>query len=175
MKELKFLFVGACKDPSFKRLEQEYLTKIRRYVQAQVTLIKDSCQKDPTLKKKQETEAILKNVRPGDVLVLCDERGRALDSHAFAGRLNDWQVAAQRVVFVVGGAYGFDDLATGRGGEGTTGRRDAQSQSRPPANLQGQFLLRLSDMTLPHELARVVLMEQVYRGLTILKGQRYHH
>ena len=75
-----------------------------------------------------------------------------MDSRAFAAALDRWRQAGRDLAFVVGGAYGLDE------------------------SLQQQCdeIIRLSDMTLPHELARLVLLEQIYRGNTILKGEPYH-
>lgn len=172
MKQVNFLFVGSPKDPSYKNLEQDYLKKISRYFDATITAIKDSPEKNTSLKQKKETDALFDKIQQGDVVVMCDERGTSLDSIQFAKKLEQWQVAGQRVVFVVGGAFGLGDLGTWRGGDwGTGGLGDLEKKF----NSSGRFLLKLSDMTLPHELARVVLLEQVYRGLTILKGEKYHH
>ena len=78
--------------------------------------------------------------------------GRSEDSARFAGRVAGWQRAARDVALLIGGAFGLDPAVLGQ--------CDAQ--------------LSLSPLTLPHELARLVLLEQLYRAGTILKGEPYH-
>ncbi len=91
--------------------------------------------------------------RPGQVLVLLDARGRQLSSEEFAAFLRRHQEGGtQALLFAVGAADGFSEAT-----------RQAAA-----------FQLSLGKMTLPHELARVVLLEQLYRGFTILKGHPYH-
>ena len=89
---------------------------------------------------------------PGGVIVALDAAGRAFDSEAFAARLRTWSEAGQ-VTFVVGGSLGLADEVKGSARE----------------------LLSLSPLTLPHQLARVVLAEQLFRALKILRGETYHH
>lgn len=101
----------------------------------------------------REGERILKQIGPGDKVVLLDGQGRGMTSEAFAAFL-ERQLASGRgkPTFVIGGAEGVSQAV-----------RDRADQ-----------VLSLSTMTLPHELARLVLLEQLYRGFTILKGKRYH-
>jgi 23S rRNA (pseudouridine1915-N3)-methyltransferase len=98
-------------------------------------------------------------VRTGPLLVLLDERGRAMGSEAFAAWLGrERDDGRQLVIFAVGPADGWSALGT-------------EQRARPPA---GATILSLGPMTLAHELARVVVCEQVYRALTILRGHPYH-
>lgn len=153
MKNLDFIFVGAAKDKNFYALETSYHEKIKKYVTSQLNTIKDSAEKNIQVKKNKETDAISKQIKSSDVLILCDERGKNLDSEIFAKKISTWQIQGQRVVFIVGGAFGMTEDFLRR----------------------ASFTLKLSDFTFPHELARVVLLEQVYRALTIQAGQKYHH
>lgn len=116
--------------------------------------------KDQSSDQKKESAALLealekrKFLQDGKVRVLLlDERGKSFTSREFSAFLGSARdQGTQRFVFVVGGAYGF------------------------PAGLRERFsLISLSKMTFPHDLARLVLAEQVYRGLQILKGSAYHH
>ncbi|MFZ9190065.1 MAG: 23S rRNA (pseudouridine(1915)-N(3))-methyltransferase RlmH, partial [Schleiferiaceae bacterium] len=93
-------------------------------------------------------------LKPGDLLVLLDERGQHLKSMEFADRLQKWMNSGpKRLVFAVGDAYGFD------------------SEFRAMA----QFELALSHMTFPHDLVRVLFSEQLYRAFSILRNEPYHH
>ena len=154
MKLLQFIFVGATRDKNLHVLEEHYLGRITQHHRdSKCRILKDSMQRDHKLRTARESADILAEIKPGTMAVICDERGKSLDSKAFSGKLSHWLDVSQQVVFVVGGAYGFDDVVRQRAG----------------------FLLKLSDFTMPHELARVVLLEQVYRAFTILSGKGYHH
>jgi 23S rRNA (pseudouridine1915-N3)-methyltransferase len=85
-------------------------------------------------------------------LIVCDERGQRLDSEAFARLLQDARERARDIAFLIGGAYGLDPALAGR-----AARR-----------------LALAPWTLPHEMARLVLAEQIYRAGTIVRGEPYH-
>lgn len=113
-----------------------------------------SKQKDPTKQLQEESNTILKKLEKlqGKVWVL-DERGEALSSPVFASALEKLSDLGESVIFVLGGAYGLNDAV-----------RSCADR-----------LLRLSDMVLPHELCRVVLLEQIYRAGQIQKGTGYHH
>lgn len=86
-------------------------------------------------------------------LVVMDEQGKEMNSKDFAKFLEDFKDSGQTVNFVVGGAYGFSN------------------QFKKKANL----LLSLSKMTFTHQMARLFLIEQIYRGLSIIAGKEYHH
>ena len=104
--------------------------------------------------KEREGELILKKLKPGDRLILLDEKGRRLTSVAWAshiGRMID--TGCKSTVFVIGGAYGFSDRV-----------REAASE-----------MLSLSDMTFSHQIIRLFFEEQLYRAMTILKGEPYHN
>ena len=99
-----------------------------------------------------EAERLLKQLQPRDVLVPVDERGESPDSHALAAMVSALNLEGT-VVFVVGGAYGLD----------------------ASVRKQARHTLRLSNLVMNHEVARVVLYEQLYRAITLLEGIPYHH
>ena len=104
--------------------------------------------------KKKETESILKRVGEKDFLILLDEKGKEMISVGFAEVLKHHQNSSTKnLVFAIGGAYGFS----------------AEVYAR--SNLK----MALSKMTFPHQLVRVIFLEQLYRAFTILKGEKYHH
>ena len=98
----------------------------------------------------KDDAAAIKRIPDGAYVVLLDERGKTRDSVAFAKFLDERRLDGRTLCFVVGGAYGL---------------------SLPGADATISF----GPMTLPHQLARVVLLEQLYRGLSILAGSPYHH
>lgn len=102
----------------------------------------------------KEASLIAKHVQPGEFLVLLDEHGREFSSQGFAGFLQkQFQSGAKNLVFVIGGPYGFDDSL------------------KKSANM----LLSLSKMTYSHQMVRLFFAEQLYRAMTIIRGESYHH
>jgi 23S rRNA (pseudouridine1915-N3)-methyltransferase len=141
---LKVAWIGKTKEPAIQSLTDEYMKRLSRYAEAEGALLKDEA-------------AILKlctrDARPRYTLVLLDGGGKQLSSEELAKFLGDYQDRNPLpLVFAVGGADGFSD------------------QARQAATL----VLSLGKMTLAHELARVVLLEQLYRAFTILKSHPYH-
>ena len=100
--------------------------------------------------KAKEAEAVLAALLPGEQLVVMAEEGQTFDSPAFAERLEG--SGSERLVFVIGGAEGID----------------------PALKARASWKLSLSPMTFPHELARLLLLEQLYRALSIQQGGPYH-
>jgi len=143
--KLRVLWVGKTKEPAIQSLTAEYLKRLGRYGAVESQEYADE-------------EALLKAVekaggRTRPTFVMLDQRGRQFTSEEFAELLRDQQDrGTQTLVFAVGPADGFSN------------------QSRGAADL----VLSFGKMTLAHELARVVLLEQLYRGFTILKGHPYH-
>lgn len=142
--KLKVAWIGKSKEPAIQALTDDYLNRLRRYAEADGVALKD----EAALLKLCAREA-----RPRHSLVLLDIRGRQLSSEEFARWLGDYQDRqALPLLFAVGPADGFSD------------------EARQSATL----VLSLGAMTVAHELARVVLLEQLYRAFTILKGHPYH-
>lgn len=143
--KIKIAWIGKTKQPEIEGLTQEYLRRLRHYADVEGSVLKD----ESALLKLCSREA--RPVRY--VLVLLDGRGKQLSSEEFARWLNDYQERnPSPLLFAVGPADGFSE------------------ETRRAASL----ILSLGKMTLAHELARVVLLEQVYRAFTILKGHPYH-
>ena len=103
---------------------------------------------------KKEGELILKQIQSSDYLVLLDDKGKDFTSPKFAQKLQQWMLSGKkRLVFVVGGAYGFSEEVYQRGNE----------------------KISLSKMTFSHQMVRLFFVEQIYRGYTILNNEPYHH
>ena len=102
--------------------------------------------------RKQEGERLLDRITPGSRVILCDVGGDALDSAAFATLMQQQRERAQDLAIIIGGAHGVDEAV----------RERAQQR------------IALAPWTLPHELARLVLAEQLYRAGTITRGEPYH-
>lgn len=143
--KLKLAWIGKTKNPAIQSLTNDYLKRIQRYTDAEGVSLPD----EASLLKLREKSG----TRPAHTLVLLDSRGRQLSSEEFAAFLQSHQDRnPQPLVLAIGSADGFSD-ATRKAAAAT---------------------LSLGKMTLAHELARIVLLEQVYRAFTILKGHPYH-
>jgi 23S rRNA (pseudouridine1915-N3)-methyltransferase len=143
--KLKLAWIGKTKNPAIQSLTDDYLKRIQRYTDAEGVSLPD----EASLLKLREKSGM----RPAHTLVLLDSRGRQLSSEEFAAFLQSHQDRnPQPLVLAIGSADGFSDAA-----------RKAAAAT-----------FSLGKMTLAHELARIVLLEQVYRAFTILKGHPYH-
>ncbi len=156
---MKVLFwrIGKTTPGFFARAEEEYTQRLKRYLPFETVLIQDvrkAKNLPPEVVKEREGEAVVKLLKPGDELILLDERGKTFTSLAFAkwmeSRLSS---SARRLIFLVGGAYGFSD-----------GLRRRASAA-----------ISLSNMTFSHQLVRPVFLEQLYRAMTILNNEPYHN
>lgn len=157
MQGITLLVVGETDSAQVQSLIQEYLKRANRFtpfVVETIPAIKLS-KKDSKDKQKQlEGEAILRAIGPQDEPVLLDERGKEYSSREFATFLNKkMQTTPRRLMFIIGGAYGFSDEVYAR----AAGK------------------ISLSRMTMNHQLVRLFAVEQVYRALTILNNHPYHH
>jgi 23S rRNA (pseudouridine1915-N3)-methyltransferase len=146
--KLKIAWIGKTKDPAIEALTAEYLKRISRYTLVEGTALRDEAALLEMCGRASDAKSAAKST-----LVLMDSRGKELSSEQFAKFVGDYQDRNPLpLVLAIGGADGFTDAA----------RSVAQQ------------ILSLGKMTLAHELARVVLLEQVYRAFTILKGHPYH-
>jgi 23S rRNA (pseudouridine1915-N3)-methyltransferase len=149
--KIKIAWVGKTKEPAIQTLTDEYLKRISRYVPVEGIPLRDeqalitSCGGLPAKAGKRNNTK--------STLVLMESRGKQLSSEEFARFLGDYQDRNPLpLLFAVGPADGFSEAA----------------------RATAQHTLSLGKITLAHELARVVLLEQVYRAFTILKGHPYH-
>lgn len=147
--KIKVAWIGKTKEPAIAALTDEYLKRIARYVPAEGVSLRD----EAALLRLCGAGAASAKSGAKSTLVLMDSRGKEFSSEQFAKFLGDYQDRNPLpLVFAVGGADGFSD----------------------EARAAAQYTISLGKMTLAHELARVVLLEQVYRAFTILKGHPYH-
>jgi 23S rRNA (pseudouridine1915-N3)-methyltransferase len=150
--KIKVAWIGKTKEAAIQSLTEEYVKRISRYTRVEAGQLRDEA-------------AVLQMAECGSgnaskagsaeksTLVLMDSRGKELSSEEWAGFLADYQERNPLpLVFAIGPADGFSDAALKK----------------------AQQTISLGKMTLPHELARVVLLEQLYRAFTILKGHPYH-
>ena len=151
------IVVGKTTDKRFEAITQEYIERIRHYIPFTVEVIpelKNTKGLSQDEQKKREGELIQKNLQPGDYVVLLDEHGSERSSMDFASWIQKKMAAGpKRLVFIVGGPYGFSNAIHQKGNEE----------------------ISLSRMTLSHQMIRMFFVEQIYRAMTILNGEPYHH
>lgn len=156
MPGLRVVWVGRSAQPFVEQAVAFYRERIAPYQALELVEVRAASHsgRDSARALQREGEAILKRLAPGDPMALLDERGRQLDTRGLAGWLAAQQSATGRpLTFVIGGAYGVDDAVRARAGA----------------------VIALSRLTLPHQLARVLLLEQLYRVLSLQAGHGYHH
>ncbi|MBQ8864718.1 MAG: 23S rRNA (pseudouridine(1915)-N(3))-methyltransferase RlmH [Bacteroidaceae bacterium] len=151
------IVVGKTTDKRFETIIQEYIERIRHYIPFTIEVIpelKNTKGLSQDEQKKREGEQILKSLQAGDYIVLLDEHGSERNSMDFASWMQKKMAAGpKRLVFIVGGPYGFSDAIHQKGNEE----------------------ISLSRMTLSHQMIRMFFVEQIYRAMTILNGEPYHH
>jgi 23S rRNA (pseudouridine1915-N3)-methyltransferase len=135
----------------------QYQKRLKYYTQfeiLEIPNIKNTKNFSNTELMKREGKLILKQLQSSDYLVLLDDKGKDFTSPKFAEKLQSWMLSGKkRLVFVIGGAYGFSKNVYARGNE----------------------KLSLSKMTFSHQMVRLFFVEQIYRGYTILNNEPYHH
>ncbi len=152
---LSLIFVGRTSDTFVREGCAVYEERIRRYADLNLLPVPEerveAHKKDYLLK--QEGRRIREKLRPGGFAVALDEKGKLISSPAFADSIVGWSRSGSREIsFLMGGPYGLE------------------KELKKEADL----LLALSPMTLAHGLARIVLLEQIYRAFTLLRGEPYH-
>lgn len=141
-------------DPYIQQGVETFTKRIGHYYPMDWQLITPSKASDPQQIKKEEGVAILKTLASNDVLVLLDEKGKMLSSPGLAQFIQQKaNQSAQKVIFLIGGAYGVND------------------EIKTRAN----FTWSLSDLVFPHMMVRLILAEQLYRACSILANEKYHH
>lgn len=151
--------VGKLKEKYLKEGIGEYSKRLSRFCELQIVEVEDEqapenlSEAQAVQVKKKEAERIIKKVKEGSTLIVLDLKGKKLDSEGFAEKLNSFFVSGKsHVTFVIGGSLGLDDELVQK----------------------ADFRLCLSDMTFPHQLARLILLEQIFRAFKILNGETYH-
>ncbi len=150
------IVVGKTTDKHIVACINDYVERIGHYMPFTLSVIpelKNTKSLSEQQQKEREGELILGTLQAGDVVVLLDEHGRELRSVDFARWLERKQLSARRLVFVIGGPYGFSPAVYQRADE----------------------QLSLSKMTFSHQMVRLVFTEQLYRACTIIRGEPYHH
>jgi 23S rRNA (pseudouridine1915-N3)-methyltransferase len=155
--KIKFVCIGRTGKDFLVSGEQEYLNRLKHYVSVEkieIPDLKNARKLSIDQIKEQEGKEILSKVMSGETLILLDEKGKSFSSVEFAEFIQQkFNAGGKGIVFVVGGAYGFSE--------------DVYKLSTAK--------ISLSRMTFSHQMVRMIFLEQLYRAMTILKGEPYHH
>lgn len=152
----ELILVGKTINKHFMVGISDYVERIGHYMSFTITVIpelKNTKNLSEEQQKENEGELILKIIQPSDTVVLMDEHGSEFRSIEFANWLQKRQQTARRLVFIIGGPYGFSQTVYSRANE----------------------KISLSRMTFSHQMVRLIFTEQIYRACTIIKGEPYHH
>lgn len=153
---ITFLWLGKSKNKHYDSIIDDYKKRLKHYTSFSIKELKDP--KHKSKKKdditKAEAELILSKLSPSDYVVLLDELGK----HKTSEELSNWvqhklNISISNVIFIIAGAYGAHPLLKDR----------------------ADYKFALSHLTLTHDMARMFIIEQVYRAFTILKGEKYHN
>jgi 23S rRNA (pseudouridine1915-N3)-methyltransferase len=150
--KIKVAWIGKTKEPAIQTLTDDYLKRISRYAEVAGLSLKDEAAVLSLARGERQKDRRGERQRERHKLILLDARGKQVSSEELAELLEQEQRNAVPLLFAIGGSDGFGD----------------------EARQQAGFVLSLGRITLPHGLARVVLVEQLYRAFTILKKHPYH-
>ncbi len=151
------LVVGRTVESHFITAIQDYIQRTKRYIQFDMEVIpelKNTKSLSMEVQKDKEGELIIKALQPGDVIVLLDEGGKEMRSIEFADYMKrKMNTVNKRLVFIIGGPYGFS----------------------PKIYNMAHEKISLSRMTFSHQMVRLIFIEQLYRAMSILHNSPYHH
>lgn len=147
---MKIICVGKIKEKFFVSAIEEYSKRISKYTKLDIIEISDEA--DITVALKKEGEKILSKIKDNDYVVTLEIEGNSLDSVEFAKKIDNNFNSNKNLTFVIGGSYGLDDMV----------------------KLRSDYKLSFSKFTFPHQLFRVILLEQIYRAYKINNNENYH-
>lgn len=155
--KIKLIAIGKTDNKNLSTLIEVYQKRLSRYISFSTEIIldvKNTKNLTENQQKEKEGNLILKKIQPTDTLVLLDENGKDFTSVAFAKYLQKkMNIATKQLVLVIGGPYGFSEQVYAAATE----------------------KIAFSKMTFSHQMIRLFVVEQIYRGFTILKNEPYHH
>jgi 23S rRNA (pseudouridine1915-N3)-methyltransferase len=152
--KILLLFTGKTSEAFLKEGIQVYLKRLTNYSKLSIIEIPISSFKDKKKAMEEESRHIQSKLLPGDYIIVLDEKGSSVGSRQLAGLFSKWMVqGVSRIVFVTGGPFGIS----------------------PNLKKNANFIFSLSQLTFTHQMARLILVEQIYRAMTILKNESYHH
>lgn len=147
---IKIICVGKVKEKFYVDAISEYLKRLSKYTKIEIIQVMDESIISKALKV--ESERIFKNIKDNDYVITLEIDGNELTSSELSLKLNNILMKNSNIVFVIGGSYGLDDSVKKR----------------------SDYKLSFSRLTFPHQLFRVILLEQIYRSFKIINNESYH-
>lgn len=149
---IKILCVGKIKENYLKEAISEYKKRISKYTNLEIIEVDDIFSTNINEIKKKEAELLSKYISNKDYLITLEIEGKQLTSIEFSSKISETLIINSNIVFLIGGSYGIDDTIKNR----------------------SNYSLSFSKMTFPHQLFRVLLLEQIYRSYKIMHNESYH-
>lgn len=149
---IKIICVGKIKEKFFKDAIEEYKKRLTKYTKINIIEVEDISINNEELIKQKESELILKHIEKKDYIITLEIEGKQLTSIELSNKIEDLEQTNPNITFIIGGSYGLDD------------------EIKKISN----FKLSFSKLTFPHQLFRVILLEQIYRAYKIKNHESYH-
>ena len=149
---IKIICVGKIKESYLRDAIEEYTKRLSKYTKLQIIELQDEGLVAKDQAKKLEAEKISKHINPKDYIIALEIDGCSITSEQFAKKIDETLIINSNITFIIGGSYGLDDAIK---------------------NIS-KYKLSFSKMTFPHQLFRVILLEQIYRSFKISHNETYH-
>lgn len=149
---IKIISVGKIKEKFFKDAIEEYRKRLSKYTKLQIIEVEDVNLPNESLIKQKEKELIEKNINEKDYVITLEIEGNELNSIELSKKLEQLEQTNPNITFIIGGSYGLDEKIKQR----------------------SNYKLSFSKLTFPHQLFRVILLEQIYRAFKIKNNESYH-
>jgi len=149
---IKIISVGSLKEKYLKEAQEEYLKRIYKYDNIEIIEVKDEGITEVSKALKKEEESIKKHITGKEYIITLDIKGKEISSTELALKINNILIENSNITFIIGGSYGLSD------------------EIKKLAN----YSLSFSKMTFPHQLFRIIFLEQLYRSFKINNNESYH-
>ena len=149
---IKIICVGKIKEKFYKDGINEYLKRLSKYTKIEIIEVEDINDSNKNIVLEKEKELILKKINPKDYIITMEIEGNLIDSIQLSNKINDVLNHNSNISFIIGGSYGI--------------HQDIKAMSN--------YKLSFSKLTFPHQLFRLILLEQIYRSFKIINNETYH-
>lgn len=149
---MKIVCIGKLKEKYLSEAESEYLKRLKKYTTVELIELPDSKVDDEKIALEKEKDLILKNIKPKEYLITLEIEGKELSSVELSEKIDKILITNSDITFIIGGSYGI----------------------HPSIKEKSDFKLSFSKMTFPHQLFRILLLEQLFRSYKILNNEKYH-
>ena len=149
---IKIICIGKIKEQFYRDAIEEYLKRLSKYTKLELIELNDINSDNTNIILEKERDEILSKIKEKDYIITLEIEGKELDSIELSNKINELQINNSNITFIIGGSYGI--------------HQDIKNMSN--------YKLSFSKLTFPHQLFRVMLLEQIYRSFKILNNETYH-